>query len=206
MVDEAADAGFNALFVQVRGRGDAFYRSAIVPRSTLLERQPREFDPLARLIARARARRLQVHAWVNVLLSCALRPAAAARARAREAPRVGDGPALAWPRRRSSRSGARRLRLIMDAGRDARATSRATTSRRPIPEVGDHLEAVVRELVRGYAVDGLHLDFIRYPGPAFDYSRGGARGLPPGRAAGRDLARRRRRATPRPGTTTAGTC
>ena len=69
MVDEAADAGFNALFVQVRGRGDAFYRSALVPRSVLLERQPREFDPLARLLARARARGLQVHAWVNVLLT-----------------------------------------------------------------------------------------------------------------------------------------
>jgi uncharacterized lipoprotein YddW (UPF0748 family) len=30
---------------------------------------------------------------------------------------------------------------------------------------------VVRELVRRYAVDGLHLDFIRYPGRDFDYSR-----------------------------------
>src|SRR5512139_1523977 len=55
-VDDAAEAGFNALFVQVRGRGDAFYRSSLVPRSTLLERQPRHFDPLARLLARARPR------------------------------------------------------------------------------------------------------------------------------------------------------
>jgi uncharacterized lipoprotein YddW (UPF0748 family) len=37
--------------------------------------------------------------------------------------------------------------------------------------VAAHLDAVVRELVRGYPVDGLHLDFVRYPGPDYDYSR-----------------------------------
>src|SRR5512138_3499251 len=63
VVDAAAEAGFNALFVQVRGRGDAFYRSSLVPRSPLLEPQPDDFDPLARLLARAHARRLKVHAW-----------------------------------------------------------------------------------------------------------------------------------------------
>ena len=68
-VDAAAEAGINALFVQVRGRGDAFYRSRLAARSVLLERQPRDFDPLARLLARARARRIQVHGWVNVLLA-----------------------------------------------------------------------------------------------------------------------------------------
>ena len=56
VVDDAAEAGINALFVQVRGRGDAFYRSTLAARSPLLERQPRDFDPFARLLARARAR------------------------------------------------------------------------------------------------------------------------------------------------------
>src|SRR3954470_5866658 len=68
VVDDAARAGFNALFVQVRGRGDAFYTSRIVGRSELLASQPATFDPLARLLARARSRGLQVHAWINVLL------------------------------------------------------------------------------------------------------------------------------------------
>jgi uncharacterized lipoprotein YddW (UPF0748 family) len=39
------------------------------------------------------------------------------------------------------------------------------------PEAVAHLEAVVRELVGAYAVDGLHLDFIRYPAADYDYSR-----------------------------------
>src|SRR5438045_7242526 len=69
VVDAAARAGFNALFVQVRGRGDAFYTSRLVPRSELLRGQPARFDPLGRLLLRARQRGLQVHAWVNVLLT-----------------------------------------------------------------------------------------------------------------------------------------
>src|ERR1700730_12547548 len=68
VVADAERAGFNALFVQVRGRGDAFYRSELVPRSEILAPQPLDFDPLARLMERARARGLQVHAWMNVLL------------------------------------------------------------------------------------------------------------------------------------------
>jgi uncharacterized lipoprotein YddW (UPF0748 family) len=54
-----------------------------------------------------------------------------------------------------------------------------------VPEVGALLEAVVREVVRDYAVDGLHLDFIRYPGPSFDWSRASLEGFR--REAGGDL-------------------
>jgi uncharacterized lipoprotein YddW (UPF0748 family) len=69
VVDEAQAGGMNALFVQVRGRGDAFYESALVSRSILLAPQPVAFDPFARILERARQRGLQVHAWINVLLT-----------------------------------------------------------------------------------------------------------------------------------------
>jgi uncharacterized lipoprotein YddW (UPF0748 family) len=183
VVDEAADAGFNALFVQVRGRGDAFYRSAIVSRSPLLERQPRGFDPLARLLARARARRLQVHAWANVLLSAHFgQPLPRDHVVERHpewvmAPRSVASAVLVA-------KGARRLKLIHDAGR-AEGDVEGFYLSPAVPEVGAHLEAVVRELVRGYAVDGLHLDFIRYPGPTFDWSRASLEGFR--REAGGDM-------------------
>jgi hypothetical protein len=38
-------------------------------------------------------------------------------------------------------------------------------------DAADHVVAVVDDLVRRYPVDGVHLDYIRYPGPLFDYSR-----------------------------------
>ena len=86
----------------------------------------------------------------------------------------------------------------------ARATWRATTCRRRSPAVADHLEAWCASWCARYPVDGFHLDFIRYPGRDYDYSRRGPRGLP--------TAPRRRptcwagpRARPRPGTSTGGT-
>jgi uncharacterized lipoprotein YddW (UPF0748 family) len=166
-VDDAARAGFNTLFVQVRGRGDAFYASRVSPRAAQLSGQPRSFDPLARLLERARTRGLAVHAWVNVLLTAGFgqplppdHPVArhpewlmvpkSAAARALHAPRVS-------------------LRAIVEsASSDAVEGFYLSPS---APGVGDHLAAMVDELVRNYPVDGLHLDFIRYPAPDFDYSR-----------------------------------
>src|SRR5512134_3783003 len=46
MVRAAASGGFNTLLVQVRGRGEAFYRSDLEPRASDLDRQPAAFDPL----------------------------------------------------------------------------------------------------------------------------------------------------------------
>src|SRR5205807_1290821 len=46
MVESAATAGFNTLIVQVRGRGDAYYRSRWEPRAVELKDQPPDFDPL----------------------------------------------------------------------------------------------------------------------------------------------------------------
>ncbi len=174
-VDDAAEAGMNALFVQVRGRGDAFYRSTLVPRSPLLERQPREFDPLARLLARARGRGMQVHGWVNLLLAAHFgQPLPRGHVLEKHAdwamvPRSVATAALVA-------SGPRRLQLIQQAGR-AEGDVEGYYLSPAVPRVAEHLEAVVRELVREYPLDGLHLDFIRYPGPTYDYSRAALEGF-----------------------------
>ena len=169
VVDDAAAAGLNALFVQVRGRGDAFYSSRLVPRSILLEKQPRGFDPLARLMARARARGMQVHAWVNVLLVAHF---GQPLPRGHVLERHGDW--IMVPKSEAAEafdaSPRRRLQLVARAGRrdvDVEGYYLSPS----VPEVVDHLEAVVRELVRSYPVDGLHFDFIRYPGRTWDHSR-----------------------------------
>ena len=174
-VDDAAEAGLNALFVQVRGRGDAFYRSSLVSRSPLLERQPREFDPFARLLARARSRRIQVHAWVNVLLAAHFGQPLPRGHVLEKHPEWAMVPKSAATAALVA-SGSRRLRLVHDAGR-AEGDVEGYYLSPAIPAVADHLEDVVREVVRAYPVDGLHLDFIRYPGPSFDYSRAALEGF-----------------------------
>src|SRR5580700_1148574 len=50
LVQLAAASGFNTLFVQVRGRGDAYYNSSIEPRAQELSKQPLSFDPLQTVI------------------------------------------------------------------------------------------------------------------------------------------------------------
>jgi uncharacterized lipoprotein YddW (UPF0748 family) len=166
-VDDAARAGLNALFVQVRGRGDALYASSIVPRSEVLRGQPADFDPLARVIARARSRGIRVHAWINVLLAGGFGvplPAghvAAVHPEWLMVPRTVAASALGAPR--SSLAG------IIEGARDADVEGFYLSP--SSAGAAAHLEAVVRELVARYPVDGLHLDFIRYPGRDYDYSR-----------------------------------
>ena len=67
MVKAAIGGGFNTLIVQVRGRGDAYYRSGLEPRAADLAARP-DFDPLAETIQRARPAGLRVHAWIAVNL------------------------------------------------------------------------------------------------------------------------------------------
>ncbi len=167
-VDEAAEAGFTALFVQVRGRGDAFYDSRVVARSPLLAKQPASFDPLARLIERARSKKIEVHAWINVLLVAGfVQPPPANHVVAQHpdwvmVPKPAAVDAL--------RPHAPILKLVREAARrdpDVEGYYLSPAS----AGVAEHLDAVVREIVRGYPVAGLHLDFIRYPNKDFDYSR-----------------------------------
>lgn len=167
VVDDAARAGLNAIFVQVRGRGDALYRSAIVPRSEVLRGQPADFDPLARVLARARARGLQVHAWINVLLAGGFGvPLPEGHVALQHpdwlmVPRPAAVQALETP--------PAELAALIEARRDPDAEGLYLS---PFaPGAVTHLDAVVRELVGAYAVDGLHLDFIRYPAQDYDYSR-----------------------------------
>jgi uncharacterized lipoprotein YddW (UPF0748 family) len=183
VVDQAAEAGFNALLVQVRGRGDAFYDSQVLPRSVLLDRQPRDFDPLARVLERAHGRGLTVHAWVNVLLSADFSlplPASHELARHPEwlmIPRHVAAQAL------HAKDNARRALVREEArGGDAEGYYLSPWA----PGVAQHLESVVRELVSAYAVDGLHMDFIRLPSPDYDYSHPALLAFRPGRA-GREL-------------------
>ena len=79
LVRSARENGFNTLFVQVRGRGDAYYRGGLEPLAPELARQPATFDPLATVIEAAHAQSIRVHAWVNLNLvsSAVALPAAA---------------------------------------------------------------------------------------------------------------------------------
>lgn len=177
LVRSAQEHGFNTLLVQVRARGDAYYASAVEPRAAELQRQPNAFDPLASVLQSAHAARLRVHAWVsvNLVASAVDLPIAPGhlvhrhpdwlmvpREIAQELATVDfDSPAYVGKLARWTRT--------QSAAIEGLYTSPI------VPGAAEHVEAVVRDLARRYDLDGVHLDYARYPTDRFDYSRAAIR-------------------------------
>jgi uncharacterized lipoprotein YddW (UPF0748 family) len=177
LVRTARDHGFNTLLVQVRGRGDAYYSSALEPRAAELHRQPAAFDPLARVVEAAHAAGLRVHAWMNInLVSSAVDLPIAPTHIVHRHPEW-----LMVPRDLAQDLARVKENSPAYVGRIARWT-RAQPSgveglyASPIvPAAAAYIEAVVRDVATRYDVDGVHLDYARYPGERFDYSQSAIR-------------------------------
>jgi uncharacterized lipoprotein YddW (UPF0748 family) len=174
LVEDAAANGFETLIVQVRGRGDAYYRSQFEPRAASLGTQRPDFDPLATTIGLARARGLKVHAWVavNLVASAIDPPTAPSHVLTRHpewlmVPRS-LGLELHGADPLSPGYLGRLTRVLRTRPADVEGLYVS-----PIPpDAALHIVAVVLDIVRSYDIDGVHLDYIRYPAADFDYSRG----------------------------------
>ncbi|MBX5451129.1 MAG: family 10 glycosylhydrolase [Thermogemmatispora sp.] len=140
LLDQVRSLGFNAVFVQVRPLGDAFYPSRYAPWSAYLSgvqgRSP-GYDPLAFLLREAHRRNLEFHAWLNPF-RVSFHDSLAALAP--------TNPARQHPEwvMRYARA------LYLNPG---------------LPAVRRLLVATVEELLRRYDVDGIHLDDYFYPYP-----------------------------------------
>jgi len=171
MVVAAQAGGFNTLLVEVRGRGDAYYSGTIEPRAPELGGKP-TFDPLGTVLEQAHGAGLKVHAWVavNLVSSSVTLPASRDHVIYR-APEW-----LMVPRELAAEMKRIDLRSPAYLGRLARWT-RAHSSiveglyTSPLhPAAQDHTTAVIREIALNYNVDGIHLDYVRFPNEDFDYS------------------------------------
>lgn len=173
LVRSASDHGFNTLLVQVRGRGDAYYLGGQEPRPAELLRQPETFDPLATVIDAGHTAGLRVHAWVNVNLISSAADLPAAREHL-----VYRHPAwLMIPRDIAQELAGIEPESPAYLGKLARWTRTQAAeveglySSPVIPEAAEYTESLVRDLCHRYALDGVHLDYARYPSDRFDYSR-----------------------------------
>lgn len=154
LVENASEAGANGLIVQVVGRAEAYYESSILPQATFQQ----GFDPLAYIISRAHPRGMEVHAWVNAFLVWS-------------APRAPSDSMHVWHSRPDW--------FIADRyGRSTRSYSReecedtglvGATLSPAVPEVREFLADIAVEIATEYNVDGIHLDYIRYPNPSFGF-------------------------------------
>jgi uncharacterized lipoprotein YddW (UPF0748 family) len=173
MVTRAADAGFNTLMVQVRGRGDAYYSGGIEPRADGLRDQP-TFDPLALTVREAHARGLEVHAWMNVhLISSAATISRDPKHLVNKRPEL-----LAVPRELARElydvdpESLRYFQRLVAHALANRDNIEGLFSSPSAPEVKEQVYTIATDLVERYKIDGIHLDYVRYPSAEFDYSRG----------------------------------
>lgn len=153
VVETARKYHFNALFVQVRGRGDAYYHSPYEPRAEALAGQSPDFDPLQQVIEAAHAHGIAVHAWLNTYLTWS-------------GPRRPASPRHLWNAHRDWFACDRQGRCT--AAPDARAEGAFLQPSHP--GVQEHLFRVFTHVALNYDVDGIHFDYVRYAGPDYDYS------------------------------------
>ncbi len=171
MVAAAQQSGFNTLLLQVRGLGDSYFLNGVEPRALALASQP-AFDPLADAITKAHARGLAVHAWIDVNLVAGTDVPLDRQHIAHRHPEW-----LMVPREIAAD-----LAGLDPAGpeylgrltRFARAKAAELEGLYLSPATSASVEyttSVVRDIVQRYDVDGVHLDYLRYPGADFDYGR-----------------------------------
>lgn len=147
--ERSRKARFNMVFFQVRGNGDAFYRSAYEPWSAMLTGtlgMDPGWDPLEFAVSEAHRLGLELHAWVNtfpIWRGTTPPPESSPRQMFLEHP--------GW--------------VVCDSsGVPMEISANDYVWGSPgNPEVREHVLNVVRDIVERYDIDGVHFDYIRYP-------------------------------------------
>lgn len=145
LLDKLKAANFNTIMLQVRGRGDMLYGSAIEPWSRALTGSlggNPGYDPVQFTVDEAHKRGMEVHAWWNVykVYGTGNPPNTNPQHVVLRHPELVKLYASEW---------------WLDPGEPATKT---------------YLLNLAMEMVRKYPLDGIHFDFIRYPGTDFNDS------------------------------------
>lgn len=151
---EAKTAKFDSLLVQVRGRADAYYQSAIAPRAESLNDAPPNFDPLAATTEACKP--IPIHAWLNVYYLWG----------GDTLPEDPHHPALPHRNWILHDSNGRPVSEYSELDK-AVGWIEGTYADPASKEYRQLFTNVVKELLEQYPVEGVHLDFLRYPGPAY---------------------------------------
>ena len=144
ILDMVVELNMNTVFFQARLRSDVLYNSEIEPYNAVMTgtrgKKPL-YDPLAFAIEECHKRGLQCHAWVVCM-------------------NVGSDKAIkmqgnkALPKVRPEICTKYNGEWYLNPGE---------------PETAFYLIDIVSEIVKKYSIDGIHLDYIRYPDRAHDF-------------------------------------
>lgn len=138
LLDQLQDANFNTVFLQVRLRGDVIWKSAIEPAAKVFSGKigvMPGYDPLAYVIDECHKRGIECHAWFVTF------PLGTEK-------NIREQGNLSVVKRHPKLCKLHRGEWYLDPG---------------VPGTSDYILSLVRELVTGYDIDGIHFDYIRYP-------------------------------------------
>jgi uncharacterized lipoprotein YddW (UPF0748 family) len=149
-LDRIQQSGFNVVFLETIFQGTTIYPSQVAADHGITSQRPSMtgFDPLAVWIEEAHARGIEIHPWIHTFFVGS------------DSATGGPGPILeVYPEWAAVER--------EDVGADGPQPS----SMEPgyyfvdaaVPEARAYIKALLEEVMTGYNVDGLHLDYIRYP-------------------------------------------
>jgi uncharacterized lipoprotein YddW (UPF0748 family) len=146
LVADATTRGIHDVVVQVRGRGDAYYASALEPRA---EGLADGFDPLAQLVRAGAAVGVRVHAWGNVFFVWSSPNGAL--------PQSPEHLVRRHPEWLLRPGGVKYLDPVGGGDWEGIYINPKNVAART------HTLAVFTEIVSRYRVEGFHYDYVRYP-------------------------------------------
>lgn len=144
ILDRAKELNLNTIFFQARLRGDVLYQSNIEQYNPIITGNRNinpTYDPLAFAIDECQKRNLQCHAWI-VCMNLGTEKGVQLQGKnsvVYKYPNIVTKYQKEW---------------YLNPGE---------------PETQTYLQNIVQEIIENYQVDGIHLDYIRYPDRASDY-------------------------------------
>ena len=138
MLDKLQAAGINTVLFQSRIRSTTAYASAVEPWDGIFTGTPGQrplYDPLRFAVDECHKRGMEIHAWVVAFPICkvAVVKQLGKRALPQQHPELCQRCGDQW---------------MMDPG---------------VPQTANYLARICQEIAANYEVDGIHLDYIRYP-------------------------------------------
>lgn len=146
--DNLKDKNFNTVYFQVRSNGTVMFNSSFEPYSQYLTGAvggEATYDPLKFAVEQAHKRGLEIHAWANACL-------------------VYNGTEQAVLKNKNHLSFKKPEWIIEDV-RDGQKSLWLDPG---LPEARNYIIDLILEMVENYDVDGVHLDYARYPGKNFE--------------------------------------
>jgi uncharacterized lipoprotein YddW (UPF0748 family) len=146
--DNIKSKNLNTIFFQVSSNGTTLFKSSFDPFSPYItgevDGKP-SYDPLKFAVEQAHKRGLEIHAWVNVLRCF-----------------TGTESSIMKNPNHISK---RKPEWVIEDIRDGQKSFWLDPG---LPEVREYIASMIEEMVGNYDIDGVHLDYIRYPGRNFD--------------------------------------